>query len=78
MLLKWMRIYYDELGDFLEMSIGDISDCYFDNIGDGIFKIVDKETKEIRGIAIHNFKIRTKNLEEIKLSLPFKFNISAE
>ncbi|MBU0466389.1 MAG: hypothetical protein KJ718_01825 [Nanoarchaeota archaeon] len=71
-----MNIYYDEEGDYLEISTGDISNCYFDNEGEGIFKIVDKETEEIKGISIHSFKARTKKLEEISVSLPFKLNIS--
>ncbi|MEK6926688.1 MAG: hypothetical protein AABW50_05415 [Nanoarchaeota archaeon] len=72
-----MNIYYDEEGDFLEITNGDISNCYFDNIGNGVFQIVNKETKEIKGIAVFNFKRRTENLEEIRLSLPFKFEISS-
>ena len=67
-----MNIYYDEEGDFLEMASGDISNCYFDNMGDGIFQIVDKKTDEIKGIAVFSFKTRTKNLSEVKLSFPFK------
>lgn len=70
-----MILYYDEEGDFLEITFGDISNCYFDNTGKGIFKMVDKATDEVRGIAIHNFKSRSKNLDEIKLHLPFKFKI---
>lgn len=70
-----MNIHYDEEGDFLEITSGDISNCYFDNLGNGIFKIIDKNTKEVKGVAIFSFKTRTANLEEIKLSLPFKFNI---
>ena len=69
-----MSIYYDEDGDYLEITTGDISNCYFDNLGNGVFKIIDKKTGEIMGISIHNFKKRTKNLDEIKLNLPFKFN----
>ncbi len=72
-----MNIYYDEEGDFLEITSGDISNCYFDNISNGIFKIIDKDTKEVKGIAIFSFKNRTADLEEIKLSLPFKFKISS-
>ncbi len=72
-----MSIYYDEEGDYLEITAEDISNCYFDNIGNGILKIVDKETGEVRGIAVFSFKARTKNLEELKLSLPFKFNIAS-
>jgi len=67
-----MNIYYDEEGDYLEITMGDISNCYFDNMDKGIFQVVDKSTKEVKGIAIFSFKARTKNLGEVKLSLPFK------
>lgn len=72
-----MNIYYDDEGDFLEITSGNISQSYFDNLGNGIFEIIDKETKEVRGIAVFSFKARTNKLREIKLSLPFKFKISA-
>ena len=70
-----MSIYYDEEGDYLELTSGNVSNCYFENLGNGIFKIVDKNTKEVKGIAIFNFKNRTKGLEELEISLPFKLNI---
>ena len=70
-----MNIYYDEEGDYLEITNGDISNAYFDNVGNGVFKIIDKETGEVKGIAIFSFKKRTENLEELKLSLPFKLDI---
>ena len=69
-----MNIYYDDEGDFLEISVGDISNCYFDNIGNGIFRIIDKSTNEVKGVAIFSFKARTKGLEEVKLSLPFRLS----
>ena len=70
-----MQVHYDEEGDFLEISLGDASNCYFDNLGGGVFKITDKKTSKVKGIVIHNFKKRTKNLDEIKLSLPFLASI---
>jgi hypothetical protein len=73
--MKNMTIYYDEEGDYLEITNGDISGCFFDNLGDGIFQIVDKKNDEIRGISIHNFKKRTKN-DTLTLDLPFKINFS--
>ena len=73
-----MNIYYDQEGDFLEITSGDISNCYFNNLGNGIFEIVEKTTKETKGFVIHNFKKKTQNLEEVKLSLPFKFDICSE
>lgn len=53
-----MSIYYDEEGDFLEITTEDISNCYFDNIGNGIFGITDKSNKKIKGIAIFSFKLQ--------------------
>ena len=70
-----MSIYYDEEGDFLEITMGDISNCYFNNTGNGIFEITDKSNKKIKGIAIFSFKKRTKDLEGLKLSLPLKLEI---
>ncbi len=72
-----MNIYYDDEGDYLEITNGDISNTYFDNMGNGVFKVIDKETGEVKGIAIFSFKKRTKNLEELKLSLPFKLDITS-
>ena len=68
-----MNIYYDEEGDFLEITTGDIANCFFDNIGNDVFEIKDKLTKEIKGVSIFNFKKRTQSLEPINVSLPFKF-----
>ena len=70
--MESMNIYYDEKGDFLEITNGNTNNCFFDNIGNGIFQIIDKTTKEVRGISIHNFKARTKGSDEIKLPLIFK------
>ena len=75
MMKEKISIYHDEEGDFLEISTGDISNCYFDNVGRGIFKIVDKKTKEIKGIAIFSFKKRTQDLQDLKISLPFKIEL---
>ncbi len=71
-----MSIYYDEEGDYLEIANGDISDSYFENLGDGIFQIIDKKTKKIKGFAVFSFKKRTKSLDMLKLSLPFKLEIA--
>lgn len=71
-----MNIYYDEEGDYLELTNGDISNCYFENLGKGIFKILDKASKKVRGFAIFSFKKRTKNLENLKVALPFKLEIA--
>ena len=71
-----MNIYYDNEGDFLEITSGDISSSSFDNLGNGVFKIIDKNTNEVRGIALFNFKARTKKLDELNISLPFRFSFA--
>ena len=71
-----MNIYYDEEGDYLELTNGNISNCYFENLGKGIFKIIDKSSKKIKGFAIFSFKKRTKNLKNLKIDLPFKLEIA--
>jgi len=70
-------IYYDEEGDFLEITLGNYSEGYFENLGDGIFKRIDKKAGNITGIAIAGFKKRTKKLEELEISLPIKMEITS-
>jgi len=45
-------IYYDEEGDFLEITNGDISDTYSKNRGNGVFEIIDEKTGNVKGISI--------------------------
>lgn len=72
-----MNLYYDEEGDFLEISIGSPSEGYFKNLGRGIFERIDEKTGDVKGIAIMGFKKRTKKLKPIAVSLPLKFEISS-
>ena len=71
-----MRIYYDEEGDLLEISIGNPTKCYADEIEPGVFLRKDEETNEIKSIAILAFKKRTKSLKDIKVKLPIDISFS--
>jgi len=71
-----MEIYYDEEGDYLEIFIEGKSPTYGEEIGDDITLFKKEETNEVVGIAVLNFKERTKNLKDVKLKLPFKVNFS--
>lgn len=51
-----LKIYYDEEGDFLEISTGDVSECYFDNLSNGVLEIVDRTIGEIKGVTVFNFR----------------------
>ena len=70
-----LNLYYDEEGDFLEMNIGDYTEGYFKNLGNGIFERIDKQTNKVTGIAIHGFRKRTQGLKDVKVSLPVKVQL---
>ncbi|MBS3098599.1 DUF2283 domain-containing protein [Candidatus Pacearchaeota archaeon] len=71
-----MEIYYDEEGDYLEIFIEGKSPTYGEEVGDDVTLFKKEETGEVVGLAILNFKERTKNLKDVKLKLPFKVNFS--
>lgn len=72
-----MNVYYDEEGDFLEINIGDYTEGYFRDIGEGVSERIDEKTGKITGIAIMSFKKRTEGLKEIRVSLPLKLQLSS-
>ena len=72
-----MRIYYDEEGDFLEISIGKPTKCVAEEVEPGIFLRKDEKTNEVKSIGIVSFKKRSKDLKDIKLDLPVEINFSA-
>lgn len=74
-------IYYDELGDFLEVTFGIPPKTeYSEEIEPGVFITKDKETNEIKGVGILSFKKRVeilkKVLNKINKKLPLDINIS--
>ena len=71
-----MSVYYDEEGDYLEIFIEGLSPTYGEEIGDDVTLFKKEGTDEVVGVGILNFKERTKDLEEIKLNLPFEVNFS--
>lgn len=71
-----MSIYYDEEGDYLEISIEGSSPTYGEDIGEDITLFKKENNNEIVGVGILNFKTRTKSLDSIKLNLPFDINFS--
>ncbi len=72
-----LHLYYDEEGDFLEFNLGEYTEGYFKNLGDGLFERIDKKTNQVTGLAIHGFKKRTQGLKEVKLSLPGQMELYA-
>jgi len=72
-----MTLYYDEDADFLEINIGEYTEGYFRDIGDGITERIDETTGNVTGIAILSFKKRTEKMKDLRISLPVKLEITA-
>ncbi len=72
-----MRVYYDEEGDFLEISVGKQSKCYASEVKSGVFLRIDEKSEEVKSVGILGFKNRAKALKEIKLDIPVEINFSA-
>jgi len=75
-------IYYDELGDFLEISFGLPPETeYTEDIDEGIFVTKDRKTHEIKSIGILSFKKRAKEeilkrvLKQLGMSIPLEINV---
>ena len=74
-------IYYDEAGDFLEISFGIPPKTeYSEEIEPGVFVTKDEKTEEIKSVGILNFKKRVEILNKIlsrfNKKLPLEINIS--
>lgn len=74
------EIYYDEIGDFLEVFFGEPTKCYTEEPEQGIFIRKDQETNEVKSIGIISFKKRgtqilTKLLLQINKKLPLQISI---
>ena len=72
-----MRVYYDEEGDFLEISIGKPTECYATEVEPGVFIRKDEKTEEVKSVGILGFKKRSKQLKDIELRLPVGVTFTA-
>ena len=71
-----MHIYYDEEGDFLEISVGNPTKCYASEVRPGVFLRIDEKSEEVKSVGILGFKKRAKDLKDIKLDIPVEVNFS--
>jgi len=69
------RFYYDEEGDFLEISVGEPTECYAEEIEPGVFVRIDKETGEAKSLSILDFRKRA-HVRDIEFNLPIGFDLS--
>ena len=68
------RFYYDEQGDFLEISIGEPTECFAEEIEPGIFARIDKKTGEVKSISVLDFRKRSHS-RNIEFNLPIRFDL---
>ena len=71
-----MRVHYDGEGDFLEISIGEPTQCYAEEIGPGVFLRKDEKTGEVKSIGILGFKQRSKDTQDIEVKLPVRLSMT--
>ena len=71
-----MRVYYDEQGDFLEISIGKPTKCHAEEVEPGVFLRKDEHSNEVKSVGILGFKKRTKDLKDVNLKLPVEVAFS--
>ena len=72
-------IYYDEEGDFLEITFGEVPENeYSEQIEPGIFITKNEKTKELYSLGILGFKKRCHVLKELlkRFNLKFPLTIS--
>ena len=79
---KTFDVYYDELGDFLEISFGLPPEIeYTEDLEEGIFVTKDRKTDEIKSISIISFKKRAKEailkrvLKQLGMSIPIEIGV---
>ncbi|MBS3139043.1 DUF2283 domain-containing protein [Candidatus Woesearchaeota archaeon] len=72
-----LYVYYDEEGDFLELNIGNYTEGYFRDVGEGVSERIDEKTGKVTGIAILGFKERTRGMSDVRVKLPFKLELIA-
>ncbi len=68
-----LSIYYDEVGDYLEIFTKTGRPSYGEDINSGITIFRDEENDEIIGVSILNFKKKN----QIEFNLPFEINFSS-
>ncbi len=64
-----MEVYYDEEGDYLEIFFSKPASDYGIDIGKDITLFRYSKTNKLYGLAVLNFRKRTKNFKPVKIEL---------
>jgi hypothetical protein len=75
MTRKEISMFYDKEADTLEITIGEPSASYFDEVEDDLFEAHDKKTNELKGYKVFNF-LKRGGMKNIKILLPANVSIS--
>ena len=74
---KNLNIQYDEDGDILHIRIGELTDCYYEDLGDDIFERRDEKTDEIKGFMVLNFKKRAEKQKNSDVKIPVDIQVNS-
>jgi len=67
-----LDIYYDEEGDFLEITLSDVTnESYCEDVNEDVY-LRKSEDGKIIGIGILNFKNHSHDIKEILMKVPVK------
>lgn len=72
-----LHLYYDQDGDFLEISLGHFPHSYVRDIEEGVFERIDEKTGQVVGIGVLSFKKRTAHQKDLLVALPLNIELSA-
>lgn len=66
-----LNLYYDDEGDYLEVTVGEPEAIYGEELGNGVTLMRDEESDEVVGVTILRFRERSKSLQDVSIHLPF-------
>ena len=69
--MEGLKVWYDEEGDYLEISISKKKGVFVDD-GHGVFKRIDPKTKKVIGFGVINFKKKLRKNKHINLPINVK------
>lgn len=73
-----MDIYYDEEGDFLEITLANPpEESYCEDVNEDVYLRKDEKTGEVVGIGVLNFKHHANDLKDILANIPVKISFES-
>jgi len=65
-----LKMHYDPEGDCLEVTLGDLTPSYYEDLGKDTFKRVDEATGEVKGFVFFNVQRQKDKLKDVEMEIP--------